>query len=228
MPAPSPTPAKDSPTARRALATVAELTVAPLVLFTIAAQLVGVRDAVVVPALWAWVALGRRVLAGRQVPGLVGISVLTSTAKALGVLLSGNVTVYLLQPTATSAALGVALAASVVTGRPLVHRIVSDVVALPEGPDAAGASFMAHATILWSSVKLANAGIGLWLYATTSGASLVPTRTAATWVVSGLGAAATGLLWRRSQRVTGTGRELLPAARRWAAVPAPAGVAVAA
>jgi hypothetical protein len=185
---------------RRTTALVVELSVAPIVLFTLAVHVVGMGTAVLVPPAWLLIAVARRVAIGRRVPGLLAIGVVTATSKAALPLLTGNLSLYLLQPTITSAALGLAFALSIPLGRPLAHRIVRDITGSDESTDHGRCSpFLVRATAVWAGVKLTNAAIGVWLYCTTSPASLVATRTACCWAVTAVGAALIGALWQRSR-----------------------------
>jgi hypothetical protein len=185
---------------RRTTALVAELTVAPIVLFTLAVHVAGMRTAVLVPPTWMLIAVARRLARGHRVPGLLALGVVTSTSKAALPLLTGNLSLYLLQPTITSAALGLAFALSIPLGRPLAHRIVRDITGTDEATHHGRCSpFLVRATAVWAAVKLTNAAIGLWLYCTTSPASLVATRTACCWAVTALGAALIAALWQRSR-----------------------------
>jgi hypothetical protein len=185
---------------RRTTLLVLELSVAPIVLFTVVAQAVGMHAAVFVPPTWLMLAVGRRLAVGHRVPGLLALGVITATTKASIPLLTGNLALYLLQPTITSAALGLAFALSIPLGRPLAHRIVRDITGSDEATDHGRCSpFLVRATAVWAGVKLTNAAIGLWLYCTTSPESLVATRTACCWAVTAIGAALIAGLWQRSR-----------------------------
>jgi hypothetical protein len=229
---PRPTPDPPSPpraTGRRTTALVLELTVAPLVLFTVAVRVVGMDVAVLLPPAWSLLGVVRRLVRGRRVPGLLALAAATSMTKAALAVVTGNVALYLLQPTITSALVGTVFALSIPLRRPLAHRIVGDLTGCDDAADARRSRFLSQATGLWAVVKLTNAAIGAWLYCTMSHAAYVPARTACTWTVTALGAALIAAWWQRSRAATPAPAAPRPAlALLPAPAPAPLACAVAA
>jgi hypothetical protein len=224
---PSPPPSPPRATGHRTTALVLELTVAPLVLFTVAVQLVGMDVAVLAPPAWSLVGVVRRLLRGRRVPGLLALGAATATTKAVLAVVTGNVALYLLQPTITSALVGTVFALSIPLRRPLAHRIVADLTGSDDVGDDRRSRFLSQATGLWAAVKLTNAAIGAWLYCTMSQAAYVPARTACTWTVTAVGAALIAAWWQRSRTPVRAGRAARPPLAL-VATPAPLPCAIAA
>ncbi|MEZ5375044.1 MAG: VC0807 family protein [Acidimicrobiales bacterium] len=177
--------------------------VVPLVLFLSFLRLIGTTGALIAALGWSVAVVIHRRRAGREVPGLVLLSTIGLAAKTVLALATGSLVVYFLQPTITTAMVGVAFLASVLMGKPLAERLAGDFC--PFDPETAEHPllrlFFARLSLLWAATSLANAAVTLWLLFTQSVTTFViiksfmgPTFTAAT-----LGIAAVWFRFRTRQ-----------------------------
>ncbi|MEZ5230173.1 MAG: VC0807 family protein [Acidimicrobiales bacterium] len=176
----------------------------PLVLFLSFLRPIGTTGALIAALGWSVAVVIHRRRAGREVPGLVLLSTIGLAAKTVLALATGSLVVYFLQPTITTAMVGVAFLASVLMGKPLAERLAGDFC--PFDPETAEHPllrlFFARLS-LWAATSLANAAVTLWLLFTQSVTTFViiksfmgPTFTAAT-----LGIAAVWFRFRTRQDV---------------------------
>jgi intracellular septation protein A len=184
---------------RHALPHVLEGVVVPLVLFAVALEMLGVMAAVVVGLAWAYVALLRRIVLRRAVPGMLLLGAAALTAKSALTLLTGSTLVYFLQPTVGSALVGLAFLASVFFGAPLAGRLARDFCPIPD--EVFGGRhlqrFFAQISLLWAVAQFAVAGLGGWLVFTQSPGVIALARPAASWGITGLGIAlSVAWFWR--------------------------------
>ena len=82
---------------------VVEATLVPLALFYTALTVSGSTAALLSALAWSYLAIGRRLLTGRRVPGLLLIGAFGLTARTAVALGTGSLFLYFLQPTLTSA-----------------------------------------------------------------------------------------------------------------------------
>src|SRR5947209_19757596 len=114
--------------ARHAVPQVIEATLIPLLLFYAFLWTSGVRGALIAALAWSWVAIGRRVVTGQRIPGILVLGALGITARTIVAFASGSVFVYFLQPSLTTLAVAAAFLFSVPAGRPLAERLAHDFV----------------------------------------------------------------------------------------------------
>jgi hypothetical protein len=189
-----------------ALPNVIEGKLVPLVLFIGMLQLLGDVWALLVTLAWAIGTITCRRVLGRRVPGLLVLSAVALTARTIAAIATGSMVVYFLQPTITTALIGVAFMVSVPLGAPLAQRLAFDVIpfdhATKQHPLVS--QFFTRMSLVWAVTSLANAAVTVWLLTTSSTTTFVLVKSVlgpATAVVTiGL-----MLLWLRSNLArTGT------------------------
>jgi hypothetical protein len=171
--------------ARHALPHVIEATLIPLLLFYTFLWTAGVWGALVAALAWSWLAIGRRVVTGQRIPGILMLGALGITARTIVAFASGSTFVYFLQPSLTTLAVAGAFLVSVPAGRPLAERLAHDFVPLdPAVLRLPGVQkVFVRITLLWAFVNLANAiitisllmsqPVGTFVAAKTVGTSLI-------------------------------------------------------
>lgn len=176
--------------------------VLPLAVFLAALRLLGVAGAVIAGLGVAYLAVGWRLATRRKVPGILALGALTLTARSVLMLLTGSTVVYFLQPTLSTALVGLALAISVPARRPLAERLARDFCPLP--PDVlahlALRRFFERITLLWSAVQVLNAVVTIWLLLTESVGTFVVIRTAISLALTGGAIAASVVSFQRCMR----------------------------
>jgi hypothetical protein len=186
--------------ARHALPHVVEGTVVPLALFLLTLRLVGVWGAVLIGLGWTYAAVGRRLLTGRRVPGILVLGAVTLTARTVVAMVSGSVVVYFLQPTLGTALVAGAFLLSVPLRRPLAQRLARDFCPIPEDvlENAHVRRFFRQVTLLWAVTQLANASVTLWLLLSESLATFLIAKTLVSWGLTGTAIAVSTIWFRRS------------------------------
>src|SRR5205807_10235291 len=125
----------------------------------------GVWGALIAALCWSYLALVRRMVTGRRIPGILVLGTLGITARTIAAFASGSVFVYFLQPSLTTVAIAGAFLLSVPAGRPLAERLAHDFVPLePEVMSLPGVQrVFIRITLLWAFVNLANAAVSITL-----------------------------------------------------------------
>ncbi len=156
--------------ARHALPNVVIGKLVPLALFVGFLRLVGITGALLVALAWSIGVMVHRRATGRAIPGLVLFSTIGLAGRTVLALATGSVVAYFLQPTISTALVGLAFGASVATRRPLAERLARDFC--PLDADAANHPmlrlFFVRLSLLWAFTSLLNAGVTLWLLLTQS------------------------------------------------------------
>ncbi len=188
--------------ARHAIPHVIEGTVVPLVLFLLMLHFVGVWGAVLIGMGWTYVAVGRRLVTGRRVPGILLLAAVTVTARTAVAIASGSVVVYFLQPTLGTALVAGAFLLSVPLGRPLAERLARDFCPIPTGVLAQTPvrQFFLRITLLWAFTQLANASLTLWLLLSQSLATFLVAKTLVSWGLTGSAILVSTIWFHRSMR----------------------------
>ena len=188
--------------ARHATPHVIEGTVVPLVLFLLMLHFVGVWGAVLIGMGWTYVAVGRRLVTGQRVPGILLLAAVTVTARTAVAIASGSVVVYFLQPTLGTALVAGAFLLSVPLGRPLAERLARDFCPIPTGVLAQTPvrQFFLRITLLWAFTQLANASLTLWLLLSQSLATFLVAKTLVSWGLTGSAILVSTIWFRRSMR----------------------------
>jgi hypothetical protein len=153
---------------RRAVPNLVEAKIVPLVLFLGCYRTWGVGSALVSALAWTTAVLARRILRGHRVSGLLVLGLVGLLAKTTVALLSGSLLLYFVQPTLTTALVGLVFLGSVVVDRPLAERLVHDLWPLePHWSSHADLRrFFRHLSVLWAATSMMNAAVTLWLLAT--------------------------------------------------------------
>ena len=184
--------------ARHAVPHVLEGTVVPLALFLLMLRFIGVWGAVLMGLGWTYVAVARRLVTGRRVPGVLLLAAVTLTARTVIAIVSGSVVVYFLQPTLGTALIAGAFLLSVPLGRPLAERLARDFCPIPTPVlmHERVRQFFLRITLLWAFTQLANASLTLWLLLSQSLTMFLVAKTLVSWGLTG-GAIAVSTIWFR-------------------------------
>jgi len=146
---------------RRSLPRLIEATVVPAILFYVLLMLTNGGVAMLGALGWAFLAVGRRIVMGDGVPGILLLATLGLTVRTLVGLLSGSMFAYFVQPVATTVALAILFFASVLFGRPVITRLAHDFC--PIADEVAGrpeiVRLFAGLTLLWAGVHLLSAAM---------------------------------------------------------------------
>ena len=161
--------------ARRSIPSFVQGKLAPVVLFLLFLRIVGTVAALVVALGWSVGLIAYRMVRRRRVPGLVLLSAVGLGIRTTAALATGSMVVYFVQPTVTTAAVGLCFLVSVVAGKPLAERLVHDFVPFEaetaEHPHLR--RFFGRLSLLWAGTSLLNAAITLWLLLTQSATTFV-------------------------------------------------------
>ena len=185
--------------ARHAAPCLGEASVAPLVLSTLTMRAAGVVAGFMAGMVWTALAIFRRRLLGRAVPGLMALGALGGIAR-LGVALAlRNPAMVLIQPLVTTAATGIGFCATAGGDRPLPMRLAGDFVPLPDGfADAPWVQrFFARIAVMWGVNILAQVAISAVLLARMDTATYLVARAVVGWVLTGAGIGVS-IAWFRS------------------------------
>jgi intracellular septation protein A len=189
--------------ARHAIPHIVEATLVPLALFYGFLWLVGVWGAILAALGWSYVAVARRLLTGRRIPGLLVLATVGVTARTLLALASRSAFLYFLQPSLVTGIVGGVFLLSVPAGRPLAQRLAHDFVPLPPALVRRPAiqRVFVRITLLWALVNLINAAGAIGLLLSQPVATYVAAKTAMSWVVTGGGVALSAWLFKRTVRL---------------------------
>ena len=108
---------------RRMVPYLVEATLLPTALFYVFFITFGLRWAIVAAVGWTYAAVGRRIVSGRPIPGLLVLAVVGISVRTVVYLFNSNNFVYFFQPILRTVATAAFFALSVVVGRPLVARL---------------------------------------------------------------------------------------------------------
>ena len=171
---------------RRMVPYLIEATLIPTVLFYVVFITFELKWAIVAALGWTYAALGRRIVTGRPIPGLLVLATLGISVRTVIYLLSGNDFVYFLQPIMRTVATAVAFALSVCVDRPLIARFAADFC--PLSPDVqirpAIVQLFRRLTYLWAGVNAVAAAATLTLLLTVPVAVFVGTAMVSAWVIT--------------------------------------------
>lgn len=144
---------------------VVEGKLVPVALFLGLLEFVGMTPALIGALGWSLFALARRYLLGKRVTGLLILTTVGLGARTVAALLTGSLLIYFLQPTVTTALVGLAFVGSVLIGRPLAERLVMDFVPIDEETRSHPTlkRFFRHVSLWWAFTSGINFAITLWL-----------------------------------------------------------------
>ncbi len=150
---------------RHATPNVIEGKVVPILIFLGLLQFVGMTAALLGALGWAVLALARRVVRRERITGLLVLTTANLAARTVAALLTGSLLIYFLQPTITTALVGLVFVGSALIGRPLAEKLVLDVVPIDretrEHPMLK--RYFHHVTWWWAFTSGVNFTITLWL-----------------------------------------------------------------
>jgi hypothetical protein len=174
---------------RRLVPYLIEATVIPTALFYTGLATFGLLWGIVAAASWTYVSVGRRLVRGRPIPGLLLLATLGISLRMVMYLLDENTFAYFVQPIIRTVATALLFTTSAVIGKPLVARFASDFCAF--GTDVqdrpAIISLFRRLTFLWAGAQAAIAAINLTLLLTVPLAVFVGTATAVASLVMCIG-----------------------------------------
>jgi hypothetical protein len=198
---------------RHALPQVVEGKLVPLVLFLGLFELAGMAWALGASLGWSLASVLVRLLTSRPVSGIVMLSVLTLGARTTVAVITGSLFVYFLQPTFTTAVVGLAFLVSVPLGAPLAQRLAFDLLPFDDATKRHPLvrAFFVRMSLVWAATSLVNAVITVWLLLRSSATTFVmvksalgPATAAATvglmlvWLRVAVGRTGTQLVWAKS------------------------------
>lgn len=154
--------------ARHSLPHVVEATLVPTLVFYLGYVFFDVWVGLLAALAWAYLALARRALFRRRIPGLLVLSVLGLSLRTGLAMATGSTFVYFVQPVLGTAVVAGAFFVSMVSARPLVSRLAADFCPLAPGvASRVGVQrLFRHLTVFWGVINLANAGVTLTLLVT--------------------------------------------------------------
>jgi hypothetical protein len=192
-----------------------ESTVVPLSLFWLFLRYTSVVWAVVAALVWSYTCVGRRMVTGERIPGMLLLGSMLVTARAAVTLLTKSTFVYFLQPTLGTFLVAALFLISVPLGRPLTEKLAHDFCPLPARlvENARFQRFLLRISLLWGVVFVTNGTATLWLLLHRSVGEFLVVKSLASGGLTVLAIAASYLWFRVSLRSENV--EL-----RWGAPPA--------
>src|SRR5436309_1302580 len=146
---------------------VLQATVIPTVAFLAGHAAFGLAGGLVAALTWSWGCILWRMATGRSVGGLLPIGAIGLTFRSLVALVSGSTFVYFAGPVVVMTGSGLVILASAWTSRPLIGRVVSDVVPLPDSvlDHPQTDRLMRRLSALWGLEQVACAAVNVYLLA---------------------------------------------------------------
>jgi hypothetical protein len=177
-----------------------ESTIGPVALFYGMLALLGLRGALLATLGFSYVALTRRVVTGRHVPGVLILACVLLTVRTALAMATGSAFVYFLQPTLGTFIVAAAFLISVPAGRPLAERLAKDFCPLdPELLSRPSVQrFFLRVSLLWTFVFVTNASLTLWLLLSYSVKAFVLLKTAASLFAIGSAIVVSAMWFRRA------------------------------
>jgi intracellular septation protein A len=197
---------------RRLVPNLIEATLIPSALFFASALFLDLRAAFLVALCWSYVAIGRRLVARRQIPALVLLGSVGLTVRTLLAVTTGSAYLYFIQPVIGTVIVGLAFLASIVLDRPLIARFAHDFC--PLAPDIEGRpgviALYRHLTYLWAAVNFIAAATTFTLLRSVPVGLFVALRPLACWVITVTGVVLTVTTAVRVARREGLGAAVSP------------------
>ena len=152
-----------------------EGTVVPLILFTTIVHSMGVTPALWSALLWSGCSVGRRILFGHRMTGVLVIGALGIGFRLATVLWTSSPFIFFLQPVLCTVACAIAFGISVPLGRPLAARLGADIVPLGDAQwsDPSVRRACNRLSVVWCVALLANASLTLWMLSSLDVATFV-------------------------------------------------------
>ncbi len=197
---------------RRMVPFLIEATLVPTALFYVFLITLELKWAILAALCWTYAAVGRRLLAGRPIPGLLVLATLGLSLRTVVFLFSHNDFVYFFQPILRTVATAAFFAMSVVIGRPLVARFANDFCPLTADIQDRPAviQLFRRLTYLWAGVNAVAAAASLTLLLTVPVVVFVGTATISAWIITCSGVVLTVSASVRTARSEGLATAVLP------------------
>jgi hypothetical protein len=145
--------------------TVVESTLIPLGLFYGCMAALGLVGAVMTALAWTYIGIGRRLVKGQPIPGMLLIGALLMTARTVIAIMTGSVFLYFLQPTLGTFMVAGLFLVSAPLGKPLTQKVATDFCPIEEGiiKHPGISSFFGRISLMWGLVYTTNGAATLWL-----------------------------------------------------------------
>jgi intracellular septation protein A len=182
-----------------ALPQLIESTIAPAALFYVILTVLGLRGALLATLAWTYLALARRLLTRRHLPGMLLIASAVLTVRTATALATGSAFVYFLQPTVGTFLVAAAFLISVPAGKPMAERLAKDFCPLDPAlfKRPCVQRFFLRISLLWTLVFVVNAALGLWFLLSQSIGNFVLLKTGVTMLIIAAAIAVSTLWFRR-------------------------------
>lgn len=163
-----------------------EATLIPTAIFYVLLLTTDLRWALVSALGWSYTAVGRRLVTGQPIPGLLVLATLGISVRTVIYLFSNNSFVYFVQPIARTVLTAGLFGVSLLIGRPLIARFAADFCPLTADVRARPAvlGLFRRLTLLWAAVNAIAAATSLTLLLTLPLAVFVGTATVAAWIIT--------------------------------------------
>lgn len=181
---------------RGALPAVVVATLIPLALFYIALSAGSVMWAIGISVLYAYGVAAYQHFRHRRVSGMLLVTVVMATVRAVTAVLSGHAMVYFAIPVAETAGFGLMFLATMFSGEPLVVKLARDLVPGAAEGLAARRSLIRTLSVVWTVVYLGSGATTLILLTTTPMRVFLGVHTVTGWMWTGSGAAISLLICR--------------------------------
>ncbi|MET8161421.1 VC0807 family protein [Sphaerisporangium sp. NPDC005289] len=201
--APHPALPRISVLVRHAAPRVLEGMILPVAVFYAGLLVAGVNGGLAMAVAWVYGGAALRLVRRQSVPGTVLLAILAITVRAALALVTGDVVIYFLQPTLGVFCASLAFLATAAAPRPLIQRVTTDLVPLPEHllHHPVMRRFFRHLSLLWGTVQFVNGTLSLWLLFSESIETYLIVRTSAVAVLMVAAAGVSLLAFRRVLRV---------------------------
>jgi hypothetical protein len=162
-------------TLKHAFPNVLEGKVIPVLLFIGLLELAGTVPALLGALGFSLAALLRRMLRRQPGSGLLVLTTVGLLARTVAALATGSLVIYFLQPTVSTALVGLAFLGSVLLGRPLAERLMVDVCPMADETRAHPhlRRFLSHLSLWWAFTSAVNFGVTLWVLLNESATTFV-------------------------------------------------------
>lgn len=181
----------------RALPVIGTTTVVPLLLFYAAMAAGSVAWGIAVSVAYVYLAAGYQYLRSRRVSGMLLMTVLLVTLRAVGAVASGHVFVYFVLPVAETGVFGLLFLATMATREPLIVRLARDMVPHLADDLAGRPGLVTRLSLVWTITYLASGATTLLMLLTVSLPVYLGAHQVAGWMWVAAGIGASVMLCRR-------------------------------
>ena len=190
---------------RHAAPRVLQATLIPTAAFLGANAVWGLAGGLAAALTWSWGCIAWRLVTGRSVGGLLPIGALGLSIRTVVALLSHSAFIYFAAPAVVMTVSGFVILASAATTKPLIGKVVTDVVPLPRHVLERGDTqrLMRQLSALWGAEQMACAAVNLWLLRNLPTARYLMVRAPAGWALAGTALACSLAAGRRHLAITG-------------------------